>query len=858
MRSLSRRTVLTAAGAAALASAFYKPQIAFAAHPSASGAEATSALLDNIVAGLAGTTKTNAAASVQPKLTAMYDTATKNLGSLVATPTTELFTGLALGSDDGNLESTYEKLFDIAVAITMPIPAGADVPTDLSGSADATQKVITGLRWLYDNYFSDQDAGYYGNWYNWEIGIPTHVGRTLALLHGDIAEVDAELPGQYIEAMDLYLRNGIDGDVDLDSRFHTGANLADITTNRIVQGAITGDDARVTKAIADQLTVYEIVDPYNLQHGVTDGFYPDGSFIQHASVAYTGSYGIGLLERVTTTLSLLDGTEYTTEPDLESRINEWLATSFSPVIVEGWMMEMIKGRAVSRTTTGYTNASKVAESIVALSRHATADSAAELSAYIVYLHGLSHMSITASSFAEPANIVRYTTTVSDDTIVGKNLVPDAATFAYNAMDRHVHHRPEFTFALARSSKRVSKYEYMSGENLRPWFQGEGSHYLYLAGDDQTQAYGVDYVTVVDPMRLAGTTAPVEERKSIPELYGKPFYDNEDAGFTSSSVKQNTYVYFPLGTNDFSGGATLGSYAVAGMQQSDDAAYTAKQAGELPEDFVVYANARSSKSWFMLDNEIVVLVSGISDEHDRDTVTTIDSRISSPGDDVSVVGETRDGAPVTGAENVNGLSWLRYANATRGTSLGYVFYTDSTIDVRLKAVEQSRRFIRTSNTDTLVSKTVFDVSHTRAAKADAGSLAYAIVPGAEAGSLASYEGPEVVQHTDDVHAVRHSGLGLLAATTFAEGEHDIGALAVDGRACVIAQNAPKGRTVIAVSDPTFARDIVSVTVPGRRAILDESHPNVTAHVERGRTRLDISTHEAYGATISVTIRGRGIV
>ena len=44
------------------------------------------------------------------------------------------------------------------------------------------------------------------------------------------------------------------------------------------------------------------------------------------------------------------------------------------------------------------------------------------------------------------------------------------------------------FALARSSDRISKYEYMSGENLMPWFQGDGAHYLYLSGQDQAQTY----------------------------------------------------------------------------------------------------------------------------------------------------------------------------------------------------------------------------------------------------------------------------------------------------------------------------------------------------------------------------------
>ena len=34
--------------------------------------------------------------------------------------------------------------------------------------------------------------------------------------------------------------------------------------------------------------------------------------------------------------------------------------------------------------------------------------------------------------------------------------------------------------------------------LMPWFQGDGAYYLYLSGQDQTQAFGVDYLTTVSP------------------------------------------------------------------------------------------------------------------------------------------------------------------------------------------------------------------------------------------------------------------------------------------------------------------------------------------------------------------------
>ena len=62
------------------------------------------------------------------------------------------------------------------------------------------------------------------------------------------------------------------------------------TINRILQGAVTSDENRIKKAIDDVMTVFNTIDPANLQYGNTDGFYEDGSFIQHHRVAYTGAY----------------------------------------------------------------------------------------------------------------------------------------------------------------------------------------------------------------------------------------------------------------------------------------------------------------------------------------------------------------------------------------------------------------------------------------------------------------------------------------------------------------------------------------------------------------------------------------
>ncbi|MEV0614641.1 polysaccharide lyase family 8 super-sandwich domain-containing protein [Nonomuraea sp. NPDC050404] len=823
---MSRRQVLSLLPAAGLLAMTPPGRAAAAAvdHPR---------LIANTLAMLAGTPEVNTRPEVAAKLAAVLGAARQRLTAMDQAGEGELFAGLKLGTDDVNLRLAYQYLYEIALATRTPGSA-------LEGDTTAQRRVTDGLRWLHERYFGDQAAGYYGNWHNWEIGIPTHVSRTLVLLAEGLPQ---GLAATYLASMDAYLRNGENGDVDLDSRFHTGANLADITANRILQGALTGDDARVTKAIADQATVFATIDPYNLKHGVTDGYYRDGSFIQHHSVAYTGSYGRALLTRVVQTLKTLEGATIGVAGDLPAVVQRWITDGFAPLIYEGWMMEIVKGRAVSRTNTGYSDVGVVIEAIADLADHV--EDARPLKAYLRFLPAAD-----TTSFVSPVSIARYAAVRADASIPAADLNPAERTVAYNAMDRNVHRRPGYAFALARSSERISKYEYMNGENLMPWFQGDGAYYLYLAGEDQREVFGVDYYTAVSPYRLAGVTAPVEERRTVPDLYGRFWYENpgHPLNFTSSSESQNTYVYFPRATNAFSGGATLGTYATAGMVQSDDAAYAAKQAGTLPDDFVAYRNARATKSWFMLDDEIVVLAADVSGEGGRAAVTTVDSRIAAPGDAVTLTGERWSGGAWQTGDNTP-PRWLRYANGTRGTAIGYAFLSRQPVAAGMETVTRSRRAVRVANPDTSVTKNVFTASI-----GDVSALAYALVPNATEADLRRYaRGPlTVLANSRHVQAIKHRSLGIVAANVFAQGPRHVERLIVDGPASVIVRTSG-GRTVVALSDPTMERDRVSVVLLGGHLRLDTAEEGVTVRRVPGGTLVQATTRHAYGRSFTAPLR-----
>ncbi|MFJ8823976.1 polysaccharide lyase family 8 super-sandwich domain-containing protein [Streptomyces sp. NPDC102467] len=830
---ITRRRLLSALGAAGILAAV---PVEWAS--AAEAADGAARLIANTVDIFAGTAGSNSRTETAAKLAAVERTARANLASMdAATGEDELFAGVPLGTSDPNLNTSYQRLYEIALATRTP-----GISPDLYGSSAAQDRVLDGLARLHAHYYGDQSTGYYGNWFYWEIGLSQHISKTLVLLAD---RTPAELVTAYIASMDAYLRNGKDGDVDLDSRFHTGANLADITTNRILQGALTTDEARIRKALTDQLTVFATIDPYTLNHGVTDGYYADGSFIQHASVAYTGSYGKGLLSRVVQTLKLLDGTGFAHGGELVPTVHGWVRDGFAPLIFEGWMMEAVKGRAVSRTGTGYADVATIVEAVVDLASLADGDTATALKSYVKHLRATSRAALDPAVFVSPLSIVRYADLLADASVPAADLNPAARSVAFNAMDRTVHRRPGYAFALARSSRRISKYEYMSGENLMPWFQGDGAHYLYLSGQDQTQAYGVDYFTAVSPYGLAGVTAPVEHRGTVPELYaGKLFYDNpgHPLNFTASSESQNTYVYFPTATQDHSGGAVLGAYGAVGWVLSDDVPWRDKRAGVLPDDFVVYRSARATKSWFLLDDEIVVLAAGVGDAPGagRAVTTTLDARIAAATDQVTVS---------------EGRGWVRYANATQGTAVGYALLAGPAPKPRLDTVTRSRRVVRTANPDTAVTRQVFSLSVEQPARSPLTSFAYALLPNASESAVRRHRGAEILTNTPRLQAVRHHGLGLTAANTFAPGSHHIHhipGLTIEGPASVLVRGDKKNVTV-AVADPTTARDTVTVVLRGRalRKVSGDDAVRVTR--VPGGTRLDVRTRHAYGRSFTVTLR-----
>lgn len=761
----------------------------------------------------------------------------------------ELFKGISIRKADtedknnsDNFKTTAQKIYDMALGY-------ATSGTDSYKNHAYETKILDALNKFYTVYSKSMNYNpgglLYGNWWNWEIGVPTQISNTFALMDKEINASNPRLLTEYVACFDNHLRNGKNGDVNLSAPQHTGTNLADITMNRVLQGAVIGDANRIKKASSDMMSVFDTINPYDIKNGNTDGVYADGSFIQHHRVAYTGSYGKLLLQRAIQSLIILNDTPWQPQGQLTT-LQNWIYQSFLPLTYEGYMMEMVKGRAVSRTSTGYQDSAGVIESMVLLSQRLHGNDKVKMEGQIKYMAQVMPVKLNPASLTLSA-VVPYENIIADTAIAPVSQLSKGA-YTFNAMDKNVQIGDGFAFGLSRSSDRIAKYEYMSGENYKPWFQGDGAFYLYLSGKDQRLAYGANYFATIDPYRLPGTTTPQEQRKTIPELYGQDYYPNYAAG----SVEQNDYVYFPVGTNTISGSTSLDGNSAAILQLGDDNAYAAKQKGLLPSDFVAYKNANANKSWFMFQDKIIVMGSDVHDEKGRNVTTTIDNQMSDPADILKTTAMDKDGKNITLQDGTyDHLKWINYSSSKAHSNVGYYFPEHKPITVKTDIRTGNLKDIRKANPDKNVTEKFFTMTYEHGKGAD-DTYSYVMLPNADEKQTAAYAAnPDIhiLENTKNVQAVEDRSSHMSGYNFFAQGTSN--GITSSGPAAILMKEENKTVT-LALSDPTFTQGELNISLPFKNAEVISNDARISVTNKDDAVQLKANTAKLYGKTIEVKL------
>lgn len=346
-----------------------------------------------------------------------------------------LWSDLAKPGVSGGISRAYGRLRDMAVAWATP---GQALYQDTRLFADT----IFGMEWMDANRYNARSEEY-DNWWDWEIGTPALVADIGILLYDRLS---AEQLSRYMAAVERF---------DSDPRVlmfkipSTGANLADKCKIAILRGLLLNDPAAIARAVAALSPVFEYVTS-------GDGFYADGSFLQHKRHPYTGSYGVVLLDDVADLMYLLAGSRWDFTDGQRATVWRWVTDSFTPLLYEGAMMDMVRGRAISRQN--YSDRS--AGSSVMAAWH--------------ILHGASIMPAAGPPISR----------------------------VYASMDRAAHVRRAWAAGIAMHSSRIFNYESMDGENLKGWHTGDGMTYVYNADPRQ---FADAFWPTVNPQRLPGTT-----------------------------------------------------------------------------------------------------------------------------------------------------------------------------------------------------------------------------------------------------------------------------------------------------------------------------------------------------------------
>ena len=417
-----------------------------------------------------------------------YWTGNKPINTSPSVSSFYLWSDLPLGSVSANISSTYKRLQAMALAWATP---GCSLQNN-SGLAAA---VGSGLDWMNTNVYSTNvtASGDYDNWFDWEVTTPQAFDNTAVLLY---SYLDSTQISNYCTTLDHFAPDGpVFGNTGYNWQFLTGANTASAVTVVVIRGILGKSNTRLTIGQTNLSSVF----PYDSGPATaSDGFWTDGSFTFHFGVAYNGHYGYVLLGNVATVVNLLQGSTWAiTDPNL-SNVYSWILNSFEPLMYNGAMMDMVRGRFIGQSSDEFGDGATILSDIQQVAQFAPTATATALNAF-----------------------------------VSSPLLPPGQFHFYN-MDRVVALRNGFGFGLSMSSSRIDNYEnetviYSAESNLKGWFTGDGMTYLYL-GTMDTQFTGDCWATI-DWYHLPGTTS---------ETNATPQPGTTDQNWVGGAQVGNTY------------------------------------------------------------------------------------------------------------------------------------------------------------------------------------------------------------------------------------------------------------------------------------------------------------------------------
>ncbi|MCD6051575.1 MAG: hypothetical protein K0Q55_2984, partial [Verrucomicrobia bacterium] len=689
---------------------------------------------------------------IAPKLTSIASSANSNWSSMDKSPTrTYLWSDLASTTVSSHITSNYGRLRAMALGYATP-------GSSLQGNATLLADLLSGLDWMHANRYNSTKA-IYDNWWDFEIGTPMHLTDIAVLLYGQLSPTQLS---NYMGAVEKFTPSATTQAPGGTTGTFTGANRMWKIRVVAVRGAVVKDTAKLAAA-RDAFS--------NLFLYVTsgDGFYTDGSFLQHGTHPYTAGYGASLIATIAPVMNLLAGSTWEVTDPLKDNLYRWVFDSFEPIIYRGAAWDLVRGREAGRSGaspqgTGHS----LIDSIMQVAQFAPPADAARMKSMIKEWA----LSDTVRDFVSnrPLPTVKMAQSLMNDAgIIRRGEL--IKHFTFPEMDRVVHLGAGYGFGLSMSSTRIANFESINGENLKGWYTGDGMTILY--NSDLLQ-YGDNYWATIDAYRLPGVTVDVTKSK-LP---------HQTASIGPRAQGQNT-----LSPHNWVGGATLGKYGAAGMQFKG-----------------VGVTLTGLKSWFMFDDEIVCLGADINSTDGRPIETTVENRkISSSGANAFTVNGTKLSSALGWTNTLSDTTWAHLAGHVGGDDIGYYFPQAPTLVAVREARTGAVSDIDDGGSTTPITRNYLRMTLAHGSSPSGATYQYVLLPGRSARHTRNYaEHPQITVLTNhaNVQAVSENTLGITAANFWANISQSVGGISVNKKCSVLVRE--DGAFIdVSISDPTQA-------------------------------------------------------
>ena len=698
---------------------------------------------------------------------------------------TTVFKNFPNMGDGVHVMNNYREILKIAKAYITP-------NTKYYKNPEVKEDIITSLDWLYDNAYHE-GLPENGNWWQWELGIPKALNDILVIMYDDVPSekrIKYLKASQYFQPYAQY--SGVSPSATYstgpDKRVSTGGNRTDTSIISFLRGVLMEDKVQVVDGAKAVVEVGE----YTTEK---DGFYKDGSFIQHGNVAYNGTYASVLFDGLGAILWLADGTQFEVKDDRVNNVYSSILNGYKYLFINGGINDSVSGRAISRDNSNdIERARDILTSMGLFVDGAGEPYKSEMKALVktVIKNNNSYNVVEKINIPKVRRIMEEI--VNDNSI---KTIEVEGTKVYGAMDRAVSiNDKKGKVVVSMHSSRIANYETMNGENRKGWYLGDGMTYIY--GID-SKAF-TEYWPTVDSYHLPGVTNSLKERN-----------------YRSGERR-------PLGllpSKAWVGGSGNGNEAFVGM------------------DMISWNKATvMKKSYFMTDDGATLVVASNINSYDGEVHTTIDNRIMmNPNAKILLNGkEITEDTMIDNPKNVA----LNFKGNYKGENIGYkIVYAPQ---LTIKKVEREGTWKEIGGKiNEPIKKTYFTayINHGENPRKD--GFAYVLLPMFNKDEVNQYDTSrfDIIKLDDEAHIIKDKKSGTVGINFWKDVPMKEEGIKTYASLSVIKKES-KDFVDLWVSEPTQLSKYNSIfEIDGNYEVVESSTKDIKTSSKENRLRVEIN-------------------